>query len=183
MTGTTNGTGSDLVQASYRFNQNEPFSLPVNQNGEFDLELNSGEVKNSFATLEVSVTDQAGNTNSSAIEVIVPITTPSGLQYADFQVGDGATPTTGDRVTVNYIGLLEDRTVFDSSIERNTPFSFTLGVGEVIQGWDEGIATMNVGTRRLLIIPPELGYGARGIPGTIPPNATLIFDVELLNIG
>ncbi len=112
-----------------------------------------------------------------------PITTPSGLQYIDEVVGVGAMPQRGQRVTVHYTGKLEDGSVFDSSRDRNRPFSFTIGVGQVIKGWDEGVSTMRVGGRRQLTIPPELGYGERGAGGVIPPNATLIFDVELLRLG
>ncbi|HEY9816563.1 MAG TPA: FKBP-type peptidyl-prolyl cis-trans isomerase [Candidatus Obscuribacterales bacterium] len=111
------------------------------------------------------------------------ITTESGLQYIDLEEGTGAMPQTRQTVVVHYTGTLEDGTKFDSSRDRNQPFSFRIGVGQVIKGWDEGVATMRVGGRRKLIIPPDLGYGARGAGGVIPPNATLIFDVELLRIG
>ena len=112
-----------------------------------------------------------------------PVTTPSGLKYVEIKEGTGATPKTGQTVVVHYTGTLEDGTKFDSSRDRGQPFSFKLGVGQVIKGWDEGLSTMKVGGRRLLTIPPELGYGARGAGGVIPPNATLIFDVELLRIS
>ena len=111
------------------------------------------------------------------------VTTDSGLQYVVINEGDGAQPQPGNRVFVHYVGTLEDGTKFDSSRDRGRPFDFTIGQGQVIKGWDEGVGDMKVGDRRKLIIPPELGYGARGAGGVIPPNATLIFDVELLRIG
>ena len=112
------------------------------------------------------------------------VTTPSGLQYRDEVVGTGAEPKAGQKVSVHYTGWLDDGgkpgKKFDSSLDRGTPFSFTLGAGQVIAGWDTGVATMKIGGKRTLIIPPDQGYGARGAGGVIPPNATLIFDVELL---
>ncbi|GAB1542779.1 FKBP-type peptidyl-prolyl cis-trans isomerase [Scytonema sp. NUACC21] len=110
------------------------------------------------------------------------VTTPSGLKYVEIKEGTGATPKTGQTVVVHYTGTLENGKKFDSSRDRNQPFSFKLGVGQVIKGWDEGLSTMKVGGRRQLTIPANLGYGARGAGGVIPPNATLIFDVELLDI-
>ena len=110
-------------------------------------------------------------------------TTDSGLQYVDVTEGTGAMPQAGQRVTVHYTGTLEDGTKFDSSRDRGRPFTFQIGVGQVIKGWDEGVGTMRVGGQRKLVIPPELGYGSRGAGGVIPPNATLLFDVELLRIG
>ncbi len=111
------------------------------------------------------------------------ITTPSGLQYQDIEVGSGAKPQKGQEVVVHYTGWLQSNNQkFDSSVDRGQPFSFTLGQGMVIQGWDEGLASMHVGGKRRLIIPAALGYGARGAGGVIPPNATLVFDVELLDI-
>ena len=110
-------------------------------------------------------------------------TTDSGLQIHDFVEGDGDTATAGDRITVHYSGwLASDSTLFDSSIQRGQPFSFVLGAGRVIPGWDEGVAGMRVGGERQLVIPPELGYGSQGAGNSIPPNATLIFEVELLSV-
>ncbi len=109
------------------------------------------------------------------------VTTESGLKYEDIVVGTGASPQTGHQVTVHYTGTLEDGTKFDSSVDRGQPFTFPIGLGRVIKGWDEGVMTMKVGGKRKLVIPPQLGYGARGAGGVIPPNATLVFEVELLD--
>jgi peptidylprolyl isomerase len=111
------------------------------------------------------------------------VTTPSGLKYIDEVVGAGDAPTKGKSVKVHYTGKLTDGKKFDSSVDRGDPFVFTIGVGQVIKGWDEGVMSMKVGGKRQLIIPADLGYGARGAPGAIPPNAELIFDVELLGVG
>ncbi len=110
-------------------------------------------------------------------------TTPSGLTYQDLVEGTGVEATSGRQVTVHYTGRLMDGTKFDSSKDRNDPFEFHLGGGQVIKGWDEGVAGMKVGDTRKLTIPPSLGYGARGAGGVIPPNATLEFEVELLGVG
>ncbi|NVD99272.1 FKBP-type peptidyl-prolyl cis-trans isomerase [Massilia sp. BJB1822] len=115
------------------------------------------------------------------------ITTPSGLQYEDITTGDGAEAKAGQNVTVHYTGWLRNDDgskgpKFDSSKDRNAPFEFALGAGMVIRGWDEGVQGMKIGGLRQLTIPAELGYGARGAGGVIPPNATLIFDVELLGV-
>jgi peptidylprolyl isomerase len=111
-------------------------------------------------------------------------TTPSGLKYQDEVVGTGPAPQAGQKVSVHYTGWLDEGgkpgKKFDSSRDRGQPFTFTLGAGQVIAGWDTGVATMKVGGKRRLVIPPDQGYGARGAGGVIPPNATLIFDVELL---
>ena len=111
---------------------------------------------------------------------------PNGLKYTDTKTGDGAMATSGNKVSVHYTGWLYNNGAkgakFDSSVDRGQPFQFTLGAHQVIPGWDEGVAGMKVGGKRTLIIPPELGYGARGAGGVIPPNATLMFDVELLGV-
>ena len=110
------------------------------------------------------------------------ITTPDGLKYWDIKVGTGATANASQTVTVHYTGWLANGKKFDSSVDRGDPFKFALGRGQVIKGWDEGIAGMKTGGKRQLRIPPALGYGARGAGDLIPPNATLIFDVELLRV-
>lgn len=110
------------------------------------------------------------------------ITTSSGLRYIVIDEGDGPVPTAGQRVSVHYTGWLTNGRKFDSSRDRGQPFSFTLGAGQVIRGWDEGVALMHVGGVRRLILPPDLAYGDRGAGNVIPPGATLIFDVELLGI-
>ena len=139
-------------------------------------------------------TDASASTNTNASQAGVPAapakvndadykTTADGLKYADLQAGSGATAEAGKTVTVNYTGWLTDGTMFDSSLKPGSqPFSFSLGSGQVIKGWDEGVAGMKVGGKRQLVIPPALGYGAQGAGGAIPPNATLIFDVELLDV-
>ncbi len=114
------------------------------------------------------------------------MTTPSGLQIAEITIGTGATPKPGQICVMHYTGWLYDNGAkgkkFDSSVDRGQPFEFKIAAGQVIKGWDEGVATMKAGGKRTLIIPPSLGYGARGAGGVIPPNATLIFEVELLGV-
>jgi FKBP-type peptidyl-prolyl cis-trans isomerase FkpA len=110
-------------------------------------------------------------------------TTPSGLTIEDITVGAGAAAAAGQSVTVHYTGWLTNGTKFDSSKDRNDPFVFPLGAGRVIKGWDEGVQGMKVGGKRKLTIPPALGYGARGAGKVIPPDATLVFEVELLGVG
>jgi len=115
-----------------------------------------------------------------------PVTTPTGLQYEDHKVGDGTEATTGKKVSVHYTGWLNEDgkkgKKFDSSLDRSRPFSFSLGAGQVIKGWDEGVSGMKVGGKRTLMIPSKLGYGQRGAGADIPPGANLIFEVELLEV-
>jgi FKBP-type peptidyl-prolyl cis-trans isomerase len=126
---------------------------------------------------------QLGRVDAATNQVIEM---PNGLKYTDTKTGDGATATPGAKVSVHYTGWLYNNNTkgakFDSSVDRGKPFEFKLGAHQVIAGWDEGVAGMKVGGKRTLIIPPELGYGARGAGGVIPPNATLMFDVELLGV-
>ena len=150
-------------------------SIPVQEKKVSTNSLLSGGI--AAPTANFTIAQNMTNTEENLV------TTDSGLQYVDLQEGTGASPQAGQTVTVHYTGTLEDGTKFDSSRDRNRPFSFTIGVGQVIKGWDEGVASMQVGGRRKLIIPADLGYGARGAGGVIPPNATLIFDVELLKIS
>ena len=130
--------------------------------------------------------DRAAATTSFSASLGVDTTaltrTLSGLRYQDVAPGDGKEATAGKVVLVHYTGWLPNGEKFDSSRDRNDPFSFTLGAGQVIAGWDEGVAGMKVGGRRKLVIPPDLGYGTAGAPPDIPPGATLVFDVELLEV-
>ncbi|MBI3949560.1 MAG: FKBP-type peptidyl-prolyl cis-trans isomerase [Acidobacteria bacterium] len=123
-------------------------------------------------------TPKPSKTSDEAKEV----TTPSGLKYVDLVKGTGPSPQRGQTVRVHYTGWLTNGKKFDSSVDRGQPFEFPIGMGRVIKGWDEGVMSMKVGGKRKLIIPPELGYGERGAGSVIPPNATLIFEVELLEI-
>lgn len=122
------------------------------------------------------------NTNAPTQVTGEPVTTKSGLKYWDIKKGTGETATEGKTVKVHYTGWLTNGTKFDSSVDRKEPFEFHLGAGDVIRGWDEGVAGMQVGGKRQLRIPPDLGYGNRGAGGVIPPGATLVFDVELLGV-
>jgi peptidylprolyl isomerase len=139
-----------------------------------------------LVTALASVFATAAPTTATAQAVGKTMTTPSGLQITDSAVGTGATPQAGQICVMHYTGwLYQDGAKgkkFDSSLDHGRPFEFPLGQHRVIAGWDEGVASMKVGGKRTLIIPPELGYGARGAGGVIPPNATLIFDVELLEV-
>jgi peptidylprolyl isomerase len=130
-------------------------------------------------TSTVPLTDPQNPTMSNNFDYI---TTSSGLKYRDLEVGTGQTPQTGQTVTVHYTGTLTDGSKFDSSLDRGQPFKFSIGTGQVIKGWDEGVGSMKVGGKRELVIPPDLAYGAAGAGGVIPPNATLKFEVELLGV-
>ena len=133
-----------------------------------------------YVMLIVFLVSCGGTMNQEALNK--EITTSSGLKYVNLKIGDGDMPKRGQKVVVHYTGTLEDGKKFDSSIDRGKPFELEVGVGNVIAGWDEGLITMKVGGKRKLIIPPQLGYGSTGVVGLIPPNATLIFEVELLEI-
>ena len=138
-------------------------------------------VLSAMCAAPVLATDQVKPAEKAAVAKTV--TTASGLKYVDVKVGNGASPVKGKQVKVHYTGTLENGKKFDSSVDRNEPFSFVIGVGQVIPGWDEGVMSMKVGGKRKLIIPSKLGYGERGAGGVIPPNATLLFDVELLDVA
>jgi peptidylprolyl isomerase len=139
-----------------------------------------------IAFILTSMIPMASDDSASAQSAAKPVTTSSGLQMIDTKVGSGASPRQNQTAVVHYTGWLYVNGVkgkkFDSSVDRNEPFEFPVGAGRVIRGWDEGVASMKVGGKRTLIVPPQLGYGARGAGGAIPPNATLIFDVELLGL-
>jgi FKBP-type peptidyl-prolyl cis-trans isomerase FkpA len=138
------------------------------------------------STLAAALALVATGASTAIAQTGKAMTTPSGLQITDTKVGTGATPKTGQTCVMHYTGWLYQNGAkgqkFDSSVDRGQPFEFPIGVKRVIAGWDEGVATMKVGGKRTLVIPPELGYGARGAGGVIPPNATLIFEVELLDV-
>ncbi|MBP7592612.1 MAG: FKBP-type peptidyl-prolyl cis-trans isomerase [Chloroflexi bacterium] len=145
--------------------------IPPNATLTFDVEL-----------VAVQPGPEGGPESPTAVDPAEFTTTNSGLKYVDLLVGSGALPQPGQTVTAHYTGWLLDGTKFDSSLDRGVPLSFPIGQGNVIAGWDEGLATMKVGGKRQLVIPPELAYGANGAGGIIPPNATLIFEVELLDV-
>jgi FKBP-type peptidyl-prolyl cis-trans isomerase len=147
------------------------------------LQLTIGNA-DAIAVTNISQHQPIQNTIAVAInKATKAITTPSGLKYTILKAGKGATPKPGQEVFVHYTGTLTNGKKFDSSRDRGQPFSFKVGAGQVIPGWDEALSTMKVGEQRKLTIPPKLGYGAAGAGKVIPPNATLIFDVELLKLG
>ena len=137
---------------------------------------------NATLIIEVELLEVRPQATQTEVDEDDYTTTESGLQYYDIEEGDGPSPEAGDTVVVHYTGWLEDGTKFDSSLDRGEPFPFALGAGGVIPGWDEGVATMQVGGKRQLVIPPDLAYGEQGAGGVIPPDATLVFEVELLEI-
>lgn len=167
-----------LLVAQVGGKSNEAIAAPLTQNSTV---VTTAAAPNLVAQAPAPPSEGKPMTQSASEDKPV-ITTDSGLKYVDVVEGTGASPQAGERVTVHYTGTLEDGTKFDSSRDRGQPFSFKIGVGQVIKGWDEGVGSMKVGGRRQLVIPPDLGYGARGI-GPIPPNSTLLFDVELLKVG
>ncbi|MBE7380871.1 MAG: FKBP-type peptidyl-prolyl cis-trans isomerase [Leptolyngbya sp. SIO1E4] len=178
-------TGSQGSAIAVNLNKSEPTIVTETEVAQAAADLLPEEEATTDETAteaSVDATEESSAEEETSSEETL-VTTDSGLQYEDIVEGTGAMPQSGQRVTVHYTGTLEDGTKFDSSRDRNRPFTFTIGVGQVIKGWDEGVASMRVGGQRKLIIPPELGYGARGAGGVIPPNATLLFDVELLRIG
>jgi peptidylprolyl isomerase len=138
------------------------------------------------ATIALALGSTAVLNTAMAQSPAKPVTTSSGLQIIDTKVGTGASPRQNQTAVVHYTGWHYDNGAkgakFDSSVDRGQPFEFPVGQGRVIKGWDEGVATMKIGGKRTLIVPPQLGYGARGAGGAIPPNATLMFDVELLGV-
>ena len=168
-----------LLVAQFTGNKGEAIAANL---GEMETPV-VAETQIAQAAEDLTVEEEATTDETAEETEETLVTTDSGLQYEDIVEGTGAMPQKGQRVTVHYTGTLEDGTKFDSSRDRNRPFSFTIGVGQVIKGWDEGVMSMRVGGQRKLVIPPELGYGTRGAGGVIPPNATLLFDVELLRIG
>ncbi|MFZ6027709.1 MAG: FKBP-type peptidyl-prolyl cis-trans isomerase [Chloroflexota bacterium] len=153
-----------------------PPALALGETGGGDIPANATLI------MEITLTDAVEPRTPTKVDEKDYVTTDSGLKYYDLAVGTGVTPTVGQTVVVHYTGWLTDGTQFDSSLDRGQEFSFQLGTGSVIAGWDEGVASMKVGGKRQLVIPAALGYGESGAGGTIPPNATLIFEVELLEI-
>lgn len=172
-----------LLVAQFTGSQPEAIASNLNRAGVAEAAAIISEPVAQIAQTAADLAPDVTPEDSTAMPEEALVTTDSGLQYVNVVEGTGAMPQPGQRVTVHYTGTLEDGTKFDSSRDRGRPFTFQIGVGQVIKGWDEGVGTMRVGGQRKLVIPAELGYGSRGAGGVIPPNATLLFDVELLRIG
>ncbi len=178
------GSRQEAIAASLSTSRSSPAAMTTTVEMSAPLENPMLAAPILVASADTSGSTAEENANVSEAESELKYTeTESGLKYLDVEVGTGATPQSGQTVVVHYTGTLENGTKFDSSRDRNSPFSFKIGTGQVIRGWDEGLSTMRVGGQRQLIIPPDLGYGARGAGGVIPANATLLFDVELLRVG
>ena len=174
---------SVFLLGSAIFSPNQSSAIADTATNDATLTTNSTDTKSTL----IADASQLKPQGKMDIDLSQAETTSTGLMYIETESGDGDAPTRGQKVEVHYTGYLAEDGAkrgkkFDSSVDRGKPFVFTLGVGQVIKGWDEGIAKMNVGTKSTLVIPPDLGYGTRGAGGVIPPNATLIFDVELLGI-
>ncbi len=183
LSGNVQDSSSDIAGISYLTKDGQAISIAIKENGEFNLDLEREDSTLELQNLQFKTTDIAGNITNLSVAAIVR-TTDSGLQFIDLETKSGDLPDVSQNITVDYTGTFEDGTVFgDTRTQERDPFSFSLGQGQVIAGWDEGLATLTAGSRRQLIIPANLAYGTNGIPGVIPPNSTLIFDVELLNIG
>jgi peptidylprolyl isomerase len=165
-----------LVLFAQFANTNPPTAIASPQTTQIAMNTDKPAAATKPTTTTKPMTDAAKNPAEN-------ITTASGLKYQEVKAGTGDSPATGQTVEVHYTGTLENGTKFDSSRDRGQTFKFQIGVGQVIKGWDEGVGSMKVGGRRNLIIPPNLGYGERGAGGVIPPNATLLFDVELIGIS